>query len=105
MSEAKWIFLAASCAGLVAGALVLSFSDNGDHPAARLARCSMGFLLAMVWIMAIADEVVKVLQASPSSVSRKYALLLTISIDLRLHFWTLGRDHWANYFRRRELVG
>lgn len=27
-----------------------------------MARCSMGFIVAVVWIMAIADEVVSVLQ-------------------------------------------
>ncbi|KAG6816880.1 hypothetical protein H0H87_002000 [Tephrocybe sp. NHM501043] len=35
---------------------------TGNHPTAKLARCSMGFLVAMVWIMAIADEIVVVLQ-------------------------------------------
>lgn len=42
--------------------LVAVFSLKGEHPTARLARCSMGFIVAIVWIMAIADEVVEVLQ-------------------------------------------
>lgn len=62
MTEAKWMLLSVGITGLAVGALVIVFSDNGDRPASRLARCSMGFLVAMVWIMAIADEVVKVLQ-------------------------------------------
>lgn len=46
------------------GILVAVFSYNGEHPTARLARCTMGFIVAIVWIMAIADEVVEVLQVS-----------------------------------------
>jgi sodium/potassium/calcium exchanger 6 len=38
------------------------FADKGEHPASKMARCSMGFFVAIVWIMAIADEVVNVLQ-------------------------------------------
>ena len=40
------------------------FAKKGDNQAWLLARCSMGFLVAVVWIMAIADEVVNVLQVS-----------------------------------------
>lgn len=47
--------------------LVLSFSNMGSHPAAQMARCSMGFLVSVVWIMAIADEVVNVLQVTDSN--------------------------------------
>ncbi|KAF8896403.1 Sodium/calcium exchanger protein-domain-containing protein [Infundibulicybe gibba] len=56
------LLLAAAVAGLTAGILVAVFGDKGDHPTARMARCSMGFIVAIVWIMAIADEVVNVLQ-------------------------------------------
>ena len=49
-------------AGATTAMLVLLFADDGSDPAARVARCSMGFFVAMVWIMAIADEVVQVLQ-------------------------------------------
>lgn len=38
------------------------FADRGDHPTSKMARGSMGFFVAVVWIMAIADEVVNVLQ-------------------------------------------
>ncbi|KAG6837375.1 hypothetical protein H0H93_010533 [Arthromyces matolae] len=55
-------FIAAALAGCISSALVLLFSDKGNHPLARTARCSMGFAVAMVWIMAIADEIVFVLQ-------------------------------------------
>ncbi|KAJ7475807.1 Sodium/calcium exchanger protein-domain-containing protein [Mycena latifolia] len=57
-----WALLAAGIAGFVASVLVALFADNGEHPTFRMARCSMGFFVAVVWIMAIADEVVKVLQ-------------------------------------------
>ena len=47
---------------MAAGLLVLVFADDIVHPITRMARCSMGFLITVVWIMAIADEVVNVLQ-------------------------------------------
>lgn len=52
--------------GSVVAVLVAIFADKGNDPAARVARASMGFLVAIVWIMAIADEVVQVLQVRPS---------------------------------------
>ncbi|TFY77913.1 hypothetical protein EWM64_g6097 [Hericium alpestre] len=57
-----WLLLATGIAGLAGGTLIAIFAENGDHPTSHMARCSMGFLVAMVWIMAIADEVVYVLQ-------------------------------------------
>ena len=57
--------------GVAAGLLVLVFADDIVHPIARMARCSMGFLITIVWIMAIADEVVNVLQV------RHFATLLS----------------------------
>ncbi|KAH9838235.1 Sodium/calcium exchanger protein-domain-containing protein [Rhodofomes roseus] len=56
-----WLLLATGVAGFTVGILVLVFSDKGSHPTALLARCIMGFMVAVVWIMAIADEVVEVL--------------------------------------------
>jgi solute carrier family 24 (sodium/potassium/calcium exchanger), member 6 len=58
------VVLATGLAGLAAGVSVAFFADKGDHRGWLLARCAMGFVVAMVWIMAIADEVVKVLQVS-----------------------------------------
>ncbi|KXN89118.1 Putative cation exchanger C3A12.06c [Leucoagaricus sp. SymC.cos] len=58
-----WILLACAVTGCAIGTLVLIFAENGTHPSAKMARCSMGFVVAVVWIMAIADEVVNVLQA------------------------------------------
>jgi solute carrier family 24 (sodium/potassium/calcium exchanger), member 6 len=52
--------------GTVAALLVLIFADNGRDPTACIVRCSMGFFVAIVWIMAIADEVVQVLQVRDS---------------------------------------
>ncbi|ESK88794.1 sodium calcium exchanger protein [Moniliophthora roreri MCA 2997] len=61
-SKQPWLFLAAGVAGFSAAVLVAVFAKRGDNPAFTMARCSMGFLVAVVWIMAIADEVVRVLQ-------------------------------------------
>ncbi|KAG9046796.1 hypothetical protein FS837_003614 [Tulasnella sp. UAMH 9824] len=53
-----WIFLLAAVAsGAAAATLVIMFSKNGKNPAGRIVRSLMGFVVAMVWIMAIADEV------------------------------------------------
>lgn len=60
--HALWIRLGTGLAGLVAATLIVLFCDKGNSSAARMARCSMGFMVAIVWIMAIADEVVNVLQ-------------------------------------------
>ncbi|KAI0697966.1 Sodium/calcium exchanger protein-domain-containing protein [Cytidiella melzeri] len=57
-----WLLLAMGVAGITIGILVAVFGGTGDSTYARLARCTMGFFVAMVWIMAIADEVVEVLQ-------------------------------------------
>jgi len=57
-----YYLLGTGLGGFALGALVLWFSDRGDNVSARMARCSMGFIVAVIWIMAIADEVVSVLQ-------------------------------------------
>jgi sodium/potassium/calcium exchanger 6 len=63
-------------AGAVTAVLVLVFADDGSDPAARAGRCSMGFFVAIVWIMAIADEVVQVLQVREKSWNQiKYSIL------------------------------
>ncbi|KIY65862.1 hypothetical protein CYLTODRAFT_423944 [Cylindrobasidium torrendii FP15055 ss-10] len=59
-----WLLLAALVAGIAMASLVLVFTGriSSDRAPFRMARCSMGFFVAIVWIMAIADEVVNVLQ-------------------------------------------
>ncbi|THV03220.1 hypothetical protein K435DRAFT_651826 [Dendrothele bispora CBS 962.96] len=71
-----WLFLAASVMGVSLATLIVIFCpsnspassgllrdhERGDSKAFKMARCSVGFLVAIVWIMAIADEVVNVLQ-------------------------------------------
>ncbi|KLO11555.1 hypothetical protein SCHPADRAFT_998804 [Schizopora paradoxa] len=57
-----WLFIAALVTGLSAAGLVIAFANRGNDPAAQMARCFMGFFVAVVWIMAIADEVVNVLK-------------------------------------------
>lgn len=61
MKHEPWLLLAIGVAGIAVGILVLVFSDTGSHSTALLVRCIMGFMVAVVWIMAIADEVVEVL--------------------------------------------
>lgn len=56
-----WLILAAVISGVSATVLVLVFAKDGTHPVVRLMLCLTGFVVAMVWIMAIADEVVQVL--------------------------------------------
>ncbi|GBE88032.1 hypothetical protein SCP_1202600 [Sparassis crispa] len=58
-----WLLLATGVAGVAIGFMVAVFADKGAHPTAQMARCLMGFIISVVWIMAIADEVVEVLQA------------------------------------------
>ena len=54
--------IATAIAGFTMAVIVSVFADHGNNPAARLIRCFMGFFVAIVWIMAIADEVVNVLK-------------------------------------------
>ncbi|KAH0832911.1 Sodium/calcium exchanger protein-domain-containing protein [Lanmaoa asiatica] len=61
-SHIKWLLAGTALGGFVLALLVLAFSKVGLHPTSQMARCSMGFLVSVVWIMAIADEVVNVLQ-------------------------------------------
>jgi sodium/potassium/calcium exchanger 6 len=69
------LVLGTAVCGLAVAALVLVFADGRSHPTARMARCSMGFLVAIAWIMAIADEAVNVLQVR--SILFSYSHLLS----------------------------
>ncbi|KIJ67060.1 hypothetical protein HYDPIDRAFT_174314 [Hydnomerulius pinastri MD-312] len=60
--HSEWLLAGTAVGGFAAALLVLIFANEGFHPTARMARCSMGFFVSIVWIMAIADEVVNVLQ-------------------------------------------
>ena len=62
MWYALWLSIATLVVGLALGTLVIIFADTGLSAAGRMIRCSLGFLVSIVWIMAIADEVVNVLQ-------------------------------------------
>ncbi|KZP00560.1 hypothetical protein CALVIDRAFT_595346 [Calocera viscosa TUFC12733] len=57
-----WMVLVCGLVGLTLSGIVLRYGGTGKHPAFKLLRCFLGFGVAMVWIMAIADEVVRVLQ-------------------------------------------
>ncbi|KAG8908491.1 hypothetical protein FRB99_005849 [Tulasnella sp. 403] len=58
-----WIMLlVAFVVGVSSAVLVCVFAKDGRNPLGRICRSLMGFTVAVVWIMAIADEVVRVLQ-------------------------------------------
>jgi sodium/potassium/calcium exchanger 6 len=65
VDQILFIMLGTAVCGLAVATMVLVFADGGSHPTARMVRCSMGFLVAIAWIMAIADEAVNVLQVRP----------------------------------------
>ena len=62
MWYALWLSIATFVVGLGLGTLVIIFADSGLSATGRMIRCWLGFLVSIVWIMAIADEVVNVLQ-------------------------------------------
>lgn len=62
-----WLFVAVAVAGVAVATLIVVFADRGENGAFTMARCFMGFFVAIVWIMAIADEVVQVLQVGQFS--------------------------------------
>ncbi|KAF8127012.1 Sodium/calcium exchanger protein-domain-containing protein [Boletus edulis] len=62
----QWLLAGTVLGGSVLALLVLMFSAESSRPAAQMARCSLGFLVSIVWIMAIADEVVNLLQVTES---------------------------------------
>lgn len=113
----SFIILGTVVCGLAVAALVLVFSDGGSHPTARMVRCSMGFLVSIAWIMAIADEAVNVLQVRyifsaisfsrtfrfVSSPLRQLCLSLVILMtypDIWIHLWALGCHNRAHDLRR-----
>lgn len=56
--------LGSSIVGLVSAIPVLLYGKDGTAQPWRLVRCFAGFICSMVWIAAIADEVVDVLNVS-----------------------------------------
>lgn len=65
-SHIKWLLAGTALGGFVLALLVLASSKAILHPTTQMARCCMGFFVSVVWIMAIADEVVNVLQVTDS---------------------------------------
>lgn len=59
-----WIMLGVSCAGVVGAIAVMLLAEDGSSGTWRIARCFGGFICSMVWIAAIANEVVDVLLVS-----------------------------------------
>ena len=106
LSEMKQFPLYATVIGIsgtIAAVLVLIFADDGNDPAARVGRCSMGFFVAIVWIMAIADEVVQVLQVRNTLRLFRNTRYLLAFVDFRPNIWHFGCDHWSHHFRDRKL--
>lgn len=68
----EWLLIGTTAGGLAAALLVLVLADEGVHPSTRMLRCAMGFFVAIVWIMAIADEVVRVLQVRYLTMAHYY---------------------------------
>lgn len=58
----KYIIPALTAAGACLGLAILFTARDGMDPTWRLIRCFAGFFSAMLWIAAIADEVVEILQ-------------------------------------------
>ena len=98
----KWLLAGTALGGFVLALLVLAFSNLGSHPVAQMARCSMGFLVSVVWIMAIADEVVNVLQVAVYnvSISNTHSRVSAFP-DIRVHLWAFGCYHRPHDLRRR----
>ncbi|KAK8850400.1 hypothetical protein IAR55_004318 [Kwoniella newhampshirensis] len=61
MSYLHWVILGVGLAGAIASVAVLYYATDGSSQFWRLVRCMCGFVCSMVWIAAIADEVVGVL--------------------------------------------
>jgi hypothetical protein len=55
--------------GITAGVGVVVYATDGQTFSWRLVRCFAGFICSMVWIAAIADEVVSVLKVCAGSLS------------------------------------
>ncbi|WWC92150.1 uncharacterized protein L201_007104 [Kwoniella dendrophila CBS 6074] len=56
-----WVFIAALIGGSISAIATLYYAKDGSSYTWRLVRCFCGFTCSMVWIAAIADEVVDVL--------------------------------------------
>lgn len=61
-AASKYIIPSLTAAGACVGLVVLFTARDGMDPTWRLIRCFAGFFSAMLWIAAIADEVVEILQ-------------------------------------------
>lgn len=77
-------------ASLLAGVLVIVFANRGNDQAGKLIRCFLGFFVAVVWIMAIADEVVNVLQVSGIFFFVTAANWVS---DFRIYLWIIGCNY------------
>ena len=64
MEYFRWIMLGSLIGGVLAAAGTMLYATDGSSRTWRLVRCFAGFICSMVWIAAIADEVVNVLQVS-----------------------------------------
>lgn len=80
--------LYALVSGLIALALLLTFSSPDKPPTWHKALCAVGFLVAIGWISTIADEVVGVLRAIGAILGVSEAILgVTVFAVVWLHVY------------------
>jgi hypothetical protein len=95
------IMIATATSSIALAVLVGVFANKGTHPSSRMAQCSMGFVVAIVWIMAIADEVVNVLQVrvhDPGQAMELDHADLRVPPDVRTYFWPVECDYRVDDF-------
>ncbi|KAJ9120632.1 hypothetical protein QFC22_002561 [Naganishia vaughanmartiniae] len=79
----KYVIPSATVAGTLVGITALVVAKDGTDPTWRLVRCFAGFFSAMLWIAAIADEVVEILQTFGKILGLSNAIIgLTGSVAL-----------------------
>lgn len=71
--------------GLVALAVVMTFSSPEKPPKWHKIRCVVGFIVAIAWISTIADEVVGILRAFGAIVGVSEAIL-GVTVFAMVHF-------------------
>lgn len=77
-----YLMAATVLAGLVGAVGVINAAEDGRSPGWRLVRCMAGFVCSMVWIAAIANEVVSVLLALGEIMGLSEAIIGLTSMSL-----------------------
>lgn len=82
LEQMPYLLAATVLAGLVGAVGVVNASGDGRSPGWRLVRCMAGFVCSMVWIAAIANEVVSVLLALGEIMGLSEAIIGLTSMSL-----------------------